>query len=136
MLLGIKAISNIKDLGGQVELTNFKTSIINGVEKNYNFGLHSLTGADLLAPPNTDLICFVSDADNFNIIQNPKLRTTISSLSKLEDYNLYIDINGDLKGFTIEHMKAKNNIQCKQGSVENIKLAFENKGLYSEIEIK
>lgn len=137
IFIGFKGVGYIKNTGQDVELANFYTDVKAGVERNYNLGELSKTDLDLLAPPNTRLICFLNpkEVDDFSVIKDQTLRTKISGLSNAKDDNLYISLKEKMVTYKIENMKAKDGIQCKQ-QPGDLKLIFENKGAYTELEIK
>ena len=138
LFLGMKAIGYTKTIGSQVDLARFITDVNNGAQKNFDLGTGSLTKIDLYNPLGTKIICFLNPKENidFSIIKDSKLQQEISSLSKLKDSNMYIGVENELKAYNIENVKAKNGIQCKQEPFSGLSLIFENKGLYSEVEIK
>ncbi|MDD5649920.1 MAG: hypothetical protein PHF86_05785 [Candidatus Nanoarchaeia archaeon] len=94
LFLGFKGIGYIKDTGNSVELANFVTNVRNNVEKNFNLGELSLTEANLAAPSQTVLVCFLDSSTNPNlsVIKDPILQKKISLLIKSKEENLYLVI--------------------------------------------
>ncbi|MDD5650892.1 MAG: hypothetical protein PHF86_10835, partial [Candidatus Nanoarchaeia archaeon] len=68
-------------------------------------------------------------------IKDPILQKKISLLIKSKEENLYLVINSEITAYKINNMKSKNNIQCKSNP-SSLHLVFENKGDYTELEIK
>lgn len=138
LYFGIKGIIYIIHIGGGVETANFITDIKSAAQKNYDLGYTSRTSKELLVPKNLETICFINpdEKPDLSIIQNQNTKNAISIMTKTKEENLYFNIKGGrIEPILIEHLKAKNGIQCKQGLFDRISLVFENKGNFAEVEI-